>query len=354
MPTDYERLKVKDLKDLCKKRGCTNSGEKGVLIWRLKLSDRVISSSLEVNGATPFALSNGELKKVCAQHGVSPMLTPDEMMEALVKILETKKAKSSPSSSAAQDSGGGGSSGGPDPVALAQRVMELAEIDDDEAILNLGSKQGEGRITKQSPVAVMRKAYLKLSLVLHPDKLSRLFDKATSVFQAVVRAFERLSTPDIVDVEGGRSGARGAAEAKTIARSNEGCHRTRVCCPRCKVPWSENTLDGNPDYFYNFLMMGLKRFTCSTCLCEFGCMTALHKCPHCKSLYEYSPADYHRKVACGSAKCGKPFGFYMFHTSERVMRDLKTELKEEQVCDPNPNPNPPFSLVLCAAGRIAR
>ena len=40
-----------------------------------------------------------------------------------------------------------------------------------------------------------------------------------------------------------------------LSRSNEGCHRTSIRCPRCKQPWSEGTLDGNPDYFYNFMMM---------------------------------------------------------------------------------------------------
>lgn len=28
-----------------------------------------------------------------------------------------------------------------------------------------------------------------------------------------------------------------AGKAKTIARSNEGCYRTRIFCPRCKEEW---------------------------------------------------------------------------------------------------------------------
>lgn len=124
--------------------------------------------------------------------------------------------------------------------------------------------------------------------------------------------------------------AGGASDAMQISRSNEGCHRTRVCCPRCKQKWSEDGLDGNPDYFYNFMMTGLKQFTCSTCLCWFGCMTAIHKCPHCKKPFEYSPSDYHRKITCGNKGCERKFGFYMYHASDRVIKELKQTLREEQ------------------------
>jgi hypothetical protein len=172
----------------------------------------------------------------------------------------------------------------------------------------------------------MRKAYLKLSLIIHPDKLGRTFDQATKAFQALVSAFDRLSSPEVVE----EVVSKGKNKVAKIARSNEGCYRTRVCCPRCKQTWSEGTLDGNPDYFYNFLMTGLKQFSCSTCLCEFGCMTALHKCPFCQGLFEYSPEDYHRKVTCGREKCAsKPFGFFCYSTSDRVIAEVKKEVKAE-------------------------
>jgi curved DNA-binding protein CbpA len=140
----------------------------------------------------------------------------------------------------------------------------------------------------------MRKAYLKISLIIHPDKIGRVFAQATKAFQALVRAFERLSSPDLTTEADERKGSKGKEAAKTIARSNENCFRTKVKCPRCKQPWSEGTLDGNPPYFYNFLMTGLKQYSCSTCLCEFGCMTAIHACPHCSKRFEYSISDYHR------------------------------------------------------------
>ena len=195
-----------------------------------------------------------------------------------------------------------------------------------QGILNISTTSDAARITKQTPLATMRRAYLKLSLIIHPDKLGRSFDQATKAFQALVSAFDRLSSPDVIE----EVVSKGKNKVAKIARSNEGCVRTRVCCPRCKQPWSEGTLDGNPDYFYNFLMTGLKQFTCSTCLCEFGCMTALHKCPSCQGSYDYSPEDYHRKVTCGRERCAKkPFGFFCFSTSDRVMVEIKKEIMAE-------------------------
>lgn len=152
-----------------------------------------------------------------------------------------------------------------------------------------------------------------------------------------MRAFERLSQPELEDDPfmgstgaGGKKGGKSKGKPTTISRSNEGCFRTRVCCPRCKQTWSEGTLDGNPDYFYNFMMMGLKCFSCSTCLCEFGAVTAIHKCPHCHKSFDYSPQDYHRKITCGNQKCNREFGFYLYHISDRMMTDMKKSVKNEQ------------------------
>ena len=126
------------------------------------------------------------------------------------------------------------------------------------------------------------------------------------------------------------SSGKGKKKVAKISRSNDGCYRTRVCCPRCKQTWSEGTVDGNPDYFYNFMMMGLKSFSCSTCLCEFGAITAIHKCPFCYSSFEYSPLDYHRKIKCENKKCAREFGFYLYHISDRMMDEMKRSVKVEQ------------------------
>ena len=221
-----------------------------------------------------------------------------------------------------------------DPVKIAERVLELAEEDNHEGILNLVSTSKADAITKNSPVSLLRKNYLKLSLIIHPDKLQKKFSQATKAFQCLVQALESLTATEVIpdedDEPKGRKGTAATSKKPLkIGRSNEGCYRTRVCCPRCKQPWNEGTLDGNPDYCYNFLMMGLKQYTCSTCLCEFGCITALHKCPTCKHPFEYSPSDYHKKIHCSNKKCTATFGFMMYNVSERVMNDMRKSIKEE-------------------------
>ena len=216
------------------------------------------------------------------------------------------------------------------PVDVAKRVLELNEVDDYVGILNLAAPSVDARIDRKSSVNQMRKYYLKLSLTIHPDRMGKTFPEATKAFQALVKAFEHLTSPELIEEVETKGGKKGKEKTAAISRSNDGCYRTRVCCPRCKQPWNEGTLDGNPDYCYNFLMTGLKSYTCSTCLCEFGCMTALHKCPFCKKGFEYSPLDYHNKITCGHSSCKKPFGFMMYHASDRVIKDLKQSVKEEQ------------------------
>jgi hypothetical protein len=225
-----------------------------------------------------------------------------------------------------------------DGVAIAEKILELDENEDYAAILNLGTANENDRISSKSstppPFALLRKLYLKLSLAIHPDKIGKSFPQATRAFQALVKAFEYLSNPPTIEADEGpasrRGGTRSGASEQNplqISRSNENCYRTRVCCPRCKQPWSENSLDGNPDYCYNLLMMGLKQFTCSTCLCEFGCMTAIHCCPFCKKKFEYHPRHYHEQIACSS--CSKTFGFYLYHISDRTMKEIKASIKED-------------------------
>lgn len=52
--------------------------------------------------------------------------------------------------------------------SLICAVIELGDLDEHVAILNLAG--GSVPITAESSVGLMRKAYLKLSLVLHPDR----------------------------------------------------------------------------------------------------------------------------------------------------------------------------------------
>lgn len=91
-----------------------------------------------------------------------------------------------------------------------------------------------------------------------------------------------------------------------------------------------SSLQGLPNYCYNYLMMGLKTYCCSTCLLSFGALTAIHRCPHCRRKFEYDPHDYHRQITCGNKGCTRKFGFYLYPVSDRVENEMRTQLKEEQ------------------------
>ena len=57
---------------------------------------------------------------------------------------------------------------------------------------------------------------------------------------------------------------------------------------------------------------------------------AIHKCPHCHRTYEYSIENYHTKITCPHTKCNRPFGFILYDVSDRVMKQLRIDLKEAQ------------------------
>lgn len=191
MSGKYEKLKVSELKAQLKASGMILSGEKGTLMWRLSTRDKCEAANLRTwDGEEPCKLSVAKLRKACAKEGVSCIGSQDEMLELLVPAL-LKKAPSSSStggdsSGATGDGGGAGAGGKADGTAVAQRVLELDEADDFAGILNISLKPGDSPLSRSSPAAAMKKAYLKLSLLIHPDKL-RSFDRAAQAFQALVR-----------------------------------------------------------------------------------------------------------------------------------------------------------------------
>lgn len=200
-----------------------------------------------------------------------------------------------------------------DAVKVAKEVLRLSQTGQHEAIL---------RVLGDVPTEAMaaRKAFLRISMLIHPDKLSGV-PEATKAFQALVAAF------DLTQMKGVPMSTQKTQHA-TIARSNEGCFKHQILCPRCEGPWGKSS-DGNPDYFYNFMMEGLKCFTCSTCLLKFGCLTAIHLCPYCKGPFEYFPDQYHQKVMCGNPCCNKRFGFILFQASERALINAREQLRRE-------------------------
>ena len=102
-----------------------------------------------------------------------------------------------------------------------------------------------------SPLNDLRGAYRRLCRLVHPDKL-RGFDGATRAFQALVTALDRVTGSDL-PVE-----SEEADKGPGIERTNEGCVRTIVKCPRCEEPWGASKNEGLPDYSYNLLMTGLR------------------------------------------------------------------------------------------------
>lgn len=58
-------------------------------------------------------------------------------------------------------------------------MIQLGEKEDYEAVLSVLEP-----VTSASPTASLRKQYLRLSALIHPDKLGRRFDGATKAFQA--------------------------------------------------------------------------------------------------------------------------------------------------------------------------
>ncbi|TFJ88403.1 hypothetical protein NSK_000752 [Nannochloropsis salina CCMP1776] len=330
-----EKLKVGELKGFLKENGLSQTGEKGTLMFRIKAF--LDGEGMKVDGRNPATMKAGELKKECAKRGLSPMGYPDELLESLINYLKTHGGADKSTNAApgvdpkstdkalgkAEDNIG---DDGDVASALVHRIMQLGEEEDWAAILNLGCTGL--KVSRQSPTALLRKCYHRLSLNVHPDRLGGSVPEATKAFQAVVTAFERLSKPEREEEQGNKKG-KAPTKTKTLARSNENCFRSRIYCPRCRTEWGQ-PIDGLPPYTYNYMMMGLKTFVCSTCLCDFGALTALHKCPHCRRSFEYDPHDYHRQVVCGNKGCTKPFGFFLFPVSDRVEKEMRGELRAEQ------------------------
>lgn len=56
--------------------------------------------------------------------------------------------------------------------------------------MNIAAVAGMSRLTAQSEHSQLRKAYLKLSLMIHPDKLQSKFAQATTAFQACTGLYQ--------------------------------------------------------------------------------------------------------------------------------------------------------------------
>lgn len=106
-------------------------------------------------------------------------------------------------------------------------------------------------------------------------------------------------------------------------RSNEGCFRTPVACPKCRTPWQP---DDNKQY--SLFMRFAARVFCSTCLFQFGCVTGLHYCPHCKRPVDYDNSMYHKKCTC--PHCRKDYGFMYYKLQPQLVLAIRAQAAEEE------------------------
>ena len=88
----------------------------------------------------------------------------------------------------------------------------------------------------------LRKAYLLVSAKVHPDKNPGCLE-ATKAFQVLVEAFERLANPEKFEEEEEEEGpAKKRQKKERFVRGNQGCHVTRIRCPRCRDTWNTSDL----------------------------------------------------------------------------------------------------------------
>jgi hypothetical protein len=307
-----DKYSVAQLKEFLASVNVASTGpDKTTLLMRARAY--IDGCKLLVDGVNPALMKIAQLRKANAARSLpcgAADETFDEMLDALMKHLRSKQpaVSSGTKNHASQNDVA---------IALARQILVLGE---EEKWLEILSILGR-RITADSSSADMRKEYLRLSLILHPDKL-RNFSDATKSFQFLVTAFERASAPPSVQDSK-------CPKSKTISRSNEGCFRTPVKCPRCKQVWGGDTVQGLPPYTYNYLMTALQTYCCCTCLCRFGCMTAIHSCPHCGYAFDYHPDLYHTKINCARSSCGKSFGFFMYPVSDRVEKEMRDSIRSE-------------------------
>ena len=273
----------------------------------------------------------GEVRKLLGAAGGDIIGNQAELKLRLAKHMREQQESTEPSSAqSASSSSSSSSSISATNASIIKSVLECA--DDYASLLSLSGVT----VTASSPQAELRRAYLRLSLKVHPDKNSSSLE-SRQAFQLLVSALERIAQAPGGEEEGSGRGGRGDAPRAprervdtSISRSNNGCVQTRICCPKCKMDWPRKEL-GLEDAAYNFFMMALKSYTCGLCMLDFGCMTAIHQCPHCRKTYDdYTPGDYHRKRVCGNPGCDKEFGYYQHPVSSRRIAEVKKELAQLQ------------------------
>ena len=122
--------------------------------------------NIKYEGTNPVELNMAELRKCAIAIGANIVGDRCDILQSVVDTLAKRGVSmKSTTSSSSKDTNE------IDPIAIGTRILALAENDDDEGILNLGINKGSDKITRDTAPGLLRKAYLKLSLVIHPDRL---------------------------------------------------------------------------------------------------------------------------------------------------------------------------------------
>ncbi len=105
--------------------------------------------------------------------------------------------------------------------------------------------------------------------------------------------------------------------------------RTGVRCPRCRNAWGDHLRSEGIEAHYTQFMAGRRQVVCTTCLFEFGCLTATHACPHCSRPFEYRPSQLKRTLRCEAKGCAaKPFKVLIVSQSGARAREEDAILAE--------------------------
>ncbi|KAH9577649.1 hypothetical protein LSM04_001496 [Trypanosoma melophagium] len=99
---------------------------------------------------------------------------------------------------------------------------------------------------------------------------------------------------------------------------------TKVSCPQCRTQW----VPDSKQHYTLFMGPAGKKVHCETCLCRFGCATALHSCPHCSGNFDYDVSMYDETIECN--RCNQTIGFPYYPVNQQLIDLVKLEEWREQ------------------------
>ena len=266
-----------------------------------------------------------------------------------------------------------------DAVEFAKQLLTI-DPNRCDALQLLSHAPGLPSLTSSTPLSDVRRSYMRLAALVHPDKLRQRFDKATEAFQVLVKVFDRVATGGASKATTTMSGSGGTAKPKKVhpkakqevkkrknnsktkkratrrgsddddvgstsaessdektsaavlkpkkmmadvARSNVNCKKTPLSCPSCHNGWTPDS-----DKKYTLVMAyGAKTF-CEVCLFQFSWASAEHCCPFCSRSVEYDVRQFDQKVSCTC--CSRSYGYYRASVTAQELDEMNAKLDHEK------------------------